>query len=362
VSNEESLAPAELATFARTLDAAGATPAAGAATPLERGYRSDWLEFPLPLPAFTSAVSDHLEQRDYSRYTVLFDLEKRLCRMGAAGIPAAGDPEAAVWLTRDGERRVVKRLIAFLAARHSGPFREDGELPDGVQVGWSWYDAIASIAGGARTFDKGHIVDRLHVSFGATEEEAQRSMAQSYFFTNVVPQTPLFNERDPKTGWPHIERYVMALSKLGARVVHWTGPIFDDATDPLVTVSDVAPDGIQIPCRYWKIVAAQRLDAPSTNIACAFILDDTARVQKTVAAINAASISPVVAETAPAPLPDPRLGAKAATVYWTTLGDIGKHAGFGVSAFDPFARPLDAAGAVRSTASVLRATVHSVSA
>jgi hypothetical protein len=359
--HKESAPDAEFQAFAAALDSvvlphADLAPGVG-----EPGYPQDCLGTSLPLPVFDKVLVGQLERRDYARYSVLFDLNERLCRMSAAGIPAKGDPEATVWLTRDGH---AKALVAFLAPRHSGPFKDDAGMPPAEQVGWPRYDAIRGIAGPARAFDKGHMMDRLHLSFGPTTADARLSMAQSYFFTNVVPQTPPFNENDAKTGWPHVEGYVMALSKLGARVVHWTGPIFDDANDPVVTATGLSPDGIRVPCRFWKIVAAQRRDKPASNIACGFVLDDTARVQKTVAGINARSSPPAIAAAGPdAPaLPDPAIDARAPTVYWKTLDEVAELAGFDVAAFSEFTRPVSATGKVKSKRALLGATQHAIDA
>lgn len=113
----------------------------------------------------------------------------------------------------------------------------DSYLDQSFYSGWSTY------------FDRGHLTRRTDPTWG-TETEAERANADTFHFTNCSPQHFRFNQTAEY--WQGVERYVLengVLDDGGNRpVCVLQGPIFDDAVD-------LYADDVQIPSRFWKIVA-----------------------------------------------------------------------------------------------------------
>lgn len=89
---------------------------------------------------------------------------------------------------------------------------------------------------------RGHMVRRLDPVWGELDE-AEEANADTFHFTNACPQEQVFND----TTWGDLEDYILDSAAEDGRLSVFTGPILEDGDPPVA--------GIQVPRRFWKIVA-----------------------------------------------------------------------------------------------------------
>jgi endonuclease G, mitochondrial len=183
------------------------------------GFDETFLGPHVPLPvldagrASDAAASGVLH---YHHFSVLMSRSRRFALYTAANV--------------DGRRR-------YDQPRAGDRWIVDGRLPDG-QVDNRLYED--------NDLDRGHLTRRSDMLWGDTLEEALRSVADTFHYTNCVPQHRWFNQ-NPYT-WHGLEDYVLsriADGRLRANV--YTGPVFA-ADDPVYR-------DVRIPRRFWKVVA-----------------------------------------------------------------------------------------------------------
>jgi endonuclease G, mitochondrial len=146
------------------------------------------------------------------------------------------------------------------AAEASEKWYDDPRLVDGAVAGQSTYSeqVVAGFPAGMgrtlRMFQRGHLVRRLDPAWG-TKSQALLAEADTFHFTNCVPQVGFFNmgRANPATAgtgggrlWRAVENLVLRNARnTRSRVSCFTGPIFD--------TSDRAYRNIKIPQRFFKI-------------------------------------------------------------------------------------------------------------
>ena len=103
-------------------------------------------------------------------------------------------------------------------------------------------------------FDKGHIVRRDDVAWGASFREVQLANGDTFHVTNCSPQVGGFNQSAKgEDNWGDLENYVM--KQAGAEKLSiFAGPVLADDDPVFVGVDDVGPVRIQIPEQYWKVI------------------------------------------------------------------------------------------------------------
>jgi endonuclease G, mitochondrial len=130
--------------------------------------------------------------------------------------------------------------------------------------------------------DRGHLVMRASATWGNTEEEAQQAEADTFYFTNAAPQNKLFNQGHEL--WLGLEDYLQEhADAFDRKLVVLAGPVLDAADPPY--------RDIQVPLRFWKVVAFVQDGALA---ATGYLLDQTPMVDDLGAAIE---------ETVPGQLP-----------------------------------------------------------
>jgi endonuclease G, mitochondrial len=111
--------------------------------------------------------------------------------------------------------------------------------------------------------DRGHLVMRAASTWGETEKEARQAEADTFFFTNAAPQNKLFNQG--RELWLGLEDYVQDhADAFDRKLVVLAGPVLDAGDPPY--------RGIQVPLRFWKVVAFLQ-DGPLA--ATGYLLDQT---------------------------------------------------------------------------------------
>jgi endonuclease G, mitochondrial len=190
-----------------------------------RGFDETFLGLRVPLPVLDATraadVAAPADSPDgvlrYHHFSVVMSRSRRFAIYSAANL--------------DGKRR-------FAQTRAGDRWIVDIRLPDG-QVDNHLY--------AHNDLDRGHLTRRADMLWGDTLAEAVASVADTFHYTNCVPQHRLFNQSE--LTWQGLEDYLLSVvadRRLRADV--YTGPVFA-ADDPLYR-------GVRLPRSFWKVVAA----------------------------------------------------------------------------------------------------------
>jgi endonuclease G, mitochondrial len=209
------------------------------------GYDPLFLGPGVPMPAATTdAVTVLLP---YLHYSVLFRPDRRFAAMTA--------------LDLDG-----RRLKSLDRADH---WQLDPRLAAELQAGPPVY--------AHNDLDRGHLVMRASSMWGDTEEEVRRAEADTFYFTNAAPQAATFNQG--REMWLGLEEYLQEhAATFDRKLSVFAGPVLDPDDPPY--------RGIQIPLRFWKVVAFVQDGALA---ATGYILDQTPLVDDLDAVLAAAA-------------------------------------------------------------------------
>jgi endonuclease G, mitochondrial len=207
------------------------------------GYDPAFLGVDVPLPAL--ATPEPTVELRYLHYSVLFRPDRRLAAVTA--------------LTLDGARlRQVDRI---------DDWNLDPRLAAELQAGPPVY--------AHNDLDRGHLVMRASSAWGESEEEAQQAEADTFYFTNAAPQNKLFNQG--RALWLGLEEHLQEhADAFDRKLVVLAGPVLDAADPPY--------RGIQVPLRFWKVVAFVH---DGRLAATGYVLDQTPMVGDLDAAAEA---------------------------------------------------------------------------
>jgi endonuclease G, mitochondrial len=214
------------------------------------GYDPAFLGVDVPLP--TLATNEPTVELRYLHYSLVFRPDRRLAAVTAVALDGA----RLIQVDRTDNWELDPRLAAELQA--GPPVYAHNDL------------------------DRGHLVMRASATWGATEEEAQQAEADTFYFTNAAPQNKLFNQGHEL--WLGLEDYLQEhADAFDRKLVVLAGPVLDAADPPY--------RDIQVPLRFWKVVAFVQDGALA---ATGYLLDQTPMVDDLGAAIE---------ETVPGQLP-----------------------------------------------------------
>ncbi len=213
-----------------------------------KGYDSGFLtgfEVPLPRPTKPgrlAALTDGSHVIPYHHFSIVMDKQRRLPVFTASNLdysPAAKEPEPGDY-TRKG--------LSGLGPNDMELWFVDPRLPEACQLS----DRFFTKDMGA--FDRGHVVRREDVAWGSSYQEVRDAVGDTFHTTNCTPQVAGFNRPDKDTNWGDLELFVAKQSGAG-RLSLFAGPVLasDDPIFSGVTVGGVLR--VQIPRRYWKVVA-----------------------------------------------------------------------------------------------------------
>ena len=214
------------------------------------GYDPAFLGVDVPMP--TLATPEPTVELRYLHYSLLFRPDRRLAAVTAVALDGA----RLIQVDRTDNWGLDPRLAAELQA--GPPVYAHNDL------------------------DRGHLVMRASATWGNTEEEAQQAEADTFYFTNAAPQNKLFNQG--RELWLGLEEYLQEhADAFDRKLVVLAGPVLDPADPPY--------RDIQVPLRFWKVVAFVQDGALA---ATGYLLDQTPMVDDLGAAIE---------ETVPGQLP-----------------------------------------------------------
>lgn len=112
-----------------------------------------------------------------------------------------------------------------------------------------------------KSFDKGHIVRREDVAWGASYDALKRANGDSYHLTNCSPQASVFNQAARGVdNWGDLENQILSAAA-NERLTLFAGPVFDDKDREFEgTEGGGRPLVVLIPQKFWKIVIARTGD------------------------------------------------------------------------------------------------------
>jgi endonuclease G, mitochondrial len=209
------------------------------------GYDPSFLGVDVPMPGLVT--NQPTAVFPYLHYSVLFRPDRRFAAVTA--------------LVLDGAH--------LFSVGRSDAWRLDPRIASELQAGPAVY--------AHNDLDRGHLVMRASSTWGETEEEAQRAEVDTFFFTNAAPQASQFNQG--RELWLGLEEYLQEhASGFDRKLAVFAGPVLDPADPPY--------RGIQLPLRFWKVVAfLQDGELASTG----YVLDQTPLVDDLEAAIEEAA-------------------------------------------------------------------------
>ncbi|MFI3296689.1 MAG: DNA/RNA non-specific endonuclease [bacterium] len=103
-------------------------------------------------------------------------------------------------------------------------------------------------------YDRGHLCPAASMSINTT------AMSESFYMSNMSPQTPSFN----RGGWKKLEDKVRGFALKEQKIYVVTGPIFNDV------IGTIGANNVTIPGYYYKAIYA-----PEANKMIAFIMPNT---------------------------------------------------------------------------------------
>ncbi|MBI5319171.1 DNA/RNA non-specific endonuclease [Bradyrhizobium sp.] len=257
------------------------------------GYEPGFIRgFNVPLPSFDSVPYNLAVNREagrgedrhelrYHHFSIFMNADRKLAALTACNVD--GSRLFAI-NRRTKEVKKASRpsdmdLESMGGAESSDDFQSDPRVEDD-QMGVEFYSdqevpgfpkpvspgrdapkskksafAKASMKRTARMFQKGHLTLRSDPAWG-TEDQAVAAEADTFFYTNAVPQLGFFNQGSPdnapgvkgKLRWRALETYVLrnALT-MRQRVCIFAGCVFDDRNDIPYRQDS------KVPVRFWKI-------------------------------------------------------------------------------------------------------------
>jgi endonuclease G len=206
------------------------------------GYAANFLGRALALPRPSTTLQDQLainivDHRssvfDYWHFSASIHAERRMPIFTAVNI------DGPTWKQINRQTRIV--TDPFEAGETWYP---DPRISEDDQLSQSDYTRISA------RFDRGHLVRREDPQWG-DPDTALRAMDDTFHLTNSCPQNWKFNQSPAL--WQGIENYVLnGMRATPERVTVFSGPIFAE-NDPLYGT-------VQVPLRFWKIIARKEDD------------------------------------------------------------------------------------------------------
>ena len=218
------------------------------------GYDPTFLGFAAPLPAVVddgqgpvAVFGDGATELRYHHYSVLMNARRRLAYLAACNINLA----ARFQHEREGGDR----------------WFFDPRLPRRLQAGSEYYTD--------NPLDRGHLVRRADVAWGADAEEARHGNDDSFHWTNCSPQHQIFNQSQLASQrglllWGNLENAVAQLAgSHGNRLSVLNGPVFADGDRPYRR-------DFLVPAEFWKLILVK--DGMSKPRALAFRLSQADQI------------------------------------------------------------------------------------
>jgi endonuclease G, mitochondrial len=216
------------------------------------GYDPDFLgriRVPMPKPRdrrVLAPLKTGGARLDYQNFSILMHAERRLALVTASNVTR----EAQLRGPEPG-RDYSRKGLGGLGPHDSERWFEDPRLDSRLQLPNAFFTRDQG------TFDKGHIVRREDVAWGADYASIVRTNGDTFHVTNCSPQVAQFNQSARgEDNWGDLENLVLS-EAAQERLCIFAGPILDPADQTFVgRGADGRTLRARIPSRYWKAVVA----------------------------------------------------------------------------------------------------------
>lgn len=217
------------------------------------GYDEMFLGIALPLPEVTDL--DRVARLDngnhvipYEHFSIVMDKERRLALLTVSNVDgrlASKQPEPGRDYSRKG--------LGGLGENDIELWLTDPRIPAVHQLP----DRFFSKDRGA--FDRGHIVRREDVCWGASYQQIRRANGDTFHTTNCSPQVAGFNQSSRAGLWGRLENFILeqAASEVYSILA---GPVLAPDDRVFAGVDDAGAVRVKIPSKFWKVVVARKND------------------------------------------------------------------------------------------------------
>lgn len=219
-----------------------------------KGYQPDFLGLPVPAPRLRTPSTAARMDTDggvlvpYANFSLVMHRERRLPIFTAANVdfsPAAKEPEPG--------RGYNRAQLGGLGENDREKWFPDPRLPTDCQLTDRFFDRDR------QAFDKGHLVRREEVCWGAAYDDVRRANGDTYHMTNCTPQVAGFNRSMSRGVWGLLENVIERQGRT-EKYCLLAGPVLAADDPAFLGVDDVGPIQIRIPRAYWKVLVARRED------------------------------------------------------------------------------------------------------
>ena len=205
-----------------------------------KGYKADFLglEVPLPTPLDPKALAtleDGSHVIPYMHFSLAMHRGRRLALYTAANVRAdrgSRNPEPGANTTRKG--------LSGLGEYDTEKWFTDPRLRGLDQLPDKFFTQDR------QAFDKGHLVRRDDVAWGATFDELRIANGDTYHVTNCSPQVAGFNRAHGGDNWGDLEKAVLAQA-VDQRLTVLAGPVLADDDPDFAGVDQDGAVRVQIP-------------------------------------------------------------------------------------------------------------------
>lgn len=214
-----------------------------------RGYRATFLGPRIPLPRLRSSRMAARQRNGeitlpYQHFSIVMHATRRLPIFAAANLD--GSPRAQ---RPDPTKRYTRDALGGLGENDTEKWFTDPRLAAEYQLSDEFFERDG------QAFDKGHLVMRDTIAWGTTYTMLRRANGDSYHITNCTPQVKGFNRASQQGRWGRLEGAIARAVK-GGRCSVFAGPVLSDDDWWFEGRGEGgAVVRVQIPSRYWKVVA-----------------------------------------------------------------------------------------------------------
>ena len=214
-----------------------------------KGYDANFLGAKVPMPktinkSSLSKTTDGSIILNYEHFSIINNKKRKMAIFTASNIDAstaAKRPEAG--------KAYGRTALSGLGRNDREKWFLDPRIPAEDQLSDEFYNKDR------KSFDKGHIVQRNEVAWGADYKEVRRANGDTYHITNCSPQVSNFNRSNLKGDWGKLENNIMKQAKREKYCV-FSGPVLLKSDPSFKGVNQREGIEVQIPTAYWKIITS----------------------------------------------------------------------------------------------------------
>jgi endonuclease G, mitochondrial len=230
---------------------------------MDEGYDKNFLGIAVPLPKFskTAGLVKHEGEHfiPYVHFSICLSKERRLALVAASNVDYRKEMR-----TPDPSKSYDRKDLGGLQENDRESWITDPRIGELYQIPDAMYNNDRG------SFDKGHVVRRDDVCWGASYQELRRANGDTYHLSNCSPQVAHYNQSSKGGVWGVLEEVVKDNAKteklcvFAGAVLRKNDRIFK-AKNKKITIE------MKIPKSFWKVIVAKGQDGKLQTFG--FLLD-----------------------------------------------------------------------------------------